>query len=110
MGAQVANHAPAVQGRLEAMLRRNRAVCEILTRAPGLQLPDRHLGAGCITPTVWNELHGFTPDKDIKDYDLVCFASSTRRRSHGARCRERSESPHLVLRTTRGRHRTLHEC
>lgn len=58
------------------MLRRNGVVWEILTRVPRLQLPDWYLGAGCIAQTVWNELHGFAPATNIKDYDLVYFDSS----------------------------------
>ena len=48
----------------------------ILERAPQLGMRDWYLGAGCITQTVWNELHGFPPDSHIKDYDLVYFDGS----------------------------------
>jgi uncharacterized protein len=66
----------ALRRRLEEMLRRNSVVWEILTRAPRLQLPDWYLGAGCIAQTVWNELHDFPSNSNIKDYDLVYFDSS----------------------------------
>jgi uncharacterized protein len=65
-----------LQRRLEEMLRRNTVVWEMLTRIPRLQLRDWYLGAGCIAQTVWNELHGFPLNSNIKDYDLVYFDSS----------------------------------
>jgi len=49
---------------------------EILGGAPSLKLKNWYLGAGCISQTVWNELHGFQPEQHIKDYDLVYFDSS----------------------------------
>ena len=76
VSAEVANPALALQDRLEAMMRKSGVVREILTRAPRLQLPDWYLGAGGIAQTVWDELHGFAPGRNIKDYDLVYFDSS----------------------------------
>jgi uncharacterized protein len=76
VSADVPNRDLVLQQRLEEMLRKNRVVWEILTRVPRLQLPDWYLGAGCIAQTVWNELHGFGPATNIKDYDLVYFDSS----------------------------------
>jgi hypothetical protein len=59
--------------RLDLLLARNPVVVEILERTPSLHLPDWYLGAGAITQTVWNVLHGFEPTSGIKDYDLVYF-------------------------------------
>jgi hypothetical protein len=48
-------------------------VSVILQRVPLLKLPGWYLGAGGVTGTVWNVLHGFDPTYVIKDYDLVYF-------------------------------------
>jgi hypothetical protein len=58
---------------LERILARNASVQAILAAAPSLGLPDWYLGAGAVTGTVWNHLHGFAPGHAIKDYDLVYF-------------------------------------
>ena len=58
---------------LEHALHQNASVATILERAPLLRLPDWYLGAGAITGTVWNVLHGLDPQHGIKDYDLVYF-------------------------------------
>jgi uncharacterized protein len=60
-------------GALELIVRRNPVVSGILERAPQLQLPSWYLGAGAVTQTVWNVLHGYDPTWGIKDYDLVYF-------------------------------------
>ncbi|HXX73270.1 MAG TPA: nucleotidyltransferase family protein [Candidatus Acidoferrales bacterium] len=62
--------------RLEAFLKLNEDAQKILTSAPSLKLPNWYLGAGCISQTVWNVLHGFSPGREIKDYDLVYYDSS----------------------------------
>jgi hypothetical protein len=58
---------------LERMLQASTAVGTILDRVRGLSLPDWYLGAGAITHTVWNDLHGYAPARGIKDYDIVYF-------------------------------------
>jgi len=58
---------------LEGALATNPVVSAILRRGPKLGLPDWYLGAGGVTGTVWNVLHGFEPTHGIKDYDLVYF-------------------------------------
>jgi hypothetical protein len=47
-----------------------------LDGAPTLDVPQWHLGAGCIAQTVWNHFHGFDPAYGIKDADLVYFDPS----------------------------------
>jgi uncharacterized protein len=59
--------------RLEKTLARNPVATAILERAPALGLADWYLGAGGVTQTVWNDLHGYEPTAGIKDYDLVYF-------------------------------------
>jgi uncharacterized protein len=58
---------------LERAVCRNPAALAILERAGDLGLPSWYLGAGGVTHTVWNQLHGFEPTRGIKDYDLVYF-------------------------------------
>lgn len=62
--------------RLEGMLKQNKTLQAILERADSLDLPNWYLGAGCISQTVWNILHGFDPEHAIKDYDLVYYDTS----------------------------------
>ena len=57
-------------------LRQNRKITAILARAPRFGMKDWYLGAGCIAQTVWNELGGYPPENNIKDYDLVYFDDS----------------------------------
>lgn len=58
---------------LEGALATNPVVSAILQRVPQLGLADWYVGAGGVTGTVWNVLHGFDPLHGIKDYDLVYF-------------------------------------
>jgi hypothetical protein len=58
---------------LGGALATNRVVSAILQRVPRLGLADWYLGAGGVTGTVWNVLHGFDPLHGIKDYDIVYF-------------------------------------
>ena len=46
---------------------------EILDRAHELNLPQWHLGAGCIAQTVWNSMHGYDLMTNIKDFDFVYY-------------------------------------
>jgi uncharacterized protein len=48
-------------------------VLAILERTETLDLPHWYLGAGAVTQTVWNHVHGFDTSRGIKDYDLVYF-------------------------------------
>ena len=66
-------HAPLARqiDALEAIVRTNPVVCRALDRIPRLGLPSWYLGAGGITQTVWNHLHGYDPTHGIRDYDVV---------------------------------------
>ena len=66
-------HAPLARQveALEAIVRTNPVVCRALDRLPRLGLPSWYLGAGGITQTVWNHLHGLDPTHGIRDYDVV---------------------------------------
>lgn len=59
--------------RLEEMLKQNKTLQIILDRAGSLGMPNWYVGAGCISQTVWNILHGLDPEQHIKDYDLVYY-------------------------------------
>ncbi len=59
--------------RLEGMLKKNKTLQAVLERADSLGMQNWYLGAGCISQTVWNILHGFEPERNIKDYDLVYY-------------------------------------
>ena len=61
---------------LRRFLAKNQRAMALVERAPRLKMKNWYLGAGCIAQTVWNELHGFPPEANIKDYDLVYFDSS----------------------------------
>lgn len=62
--------------RLDRALKLNSAITAILDRVPPLKMKNWYLGAGCISQTVWNEMHGFPPGAHIKDYDLIYFDES----------------------------------
>ena len=59
--------------RLHAMLLQNKTLQVLLDRAGELGMSNWYVGAGCISQTVWNSLHGFDPEHAIKDYDLVYY-------------------------------------
>ncbi len=62
---------------LEKVLAKSNTVSKVLELAPQLELPNWYLGAGAICQTVWNELHGFSPEQGIKDLDLVYYDPDT---------------------------------
>lgn len=59
--------------RLEAQLRENSWLWEILRRFDGIGLPDCWLVAGCLAQSVWNLAGGHPAGFGIKDADLVYF-------------------------------------
>ena len=58
---------------LETVLRANPVCAAILDGAATLGLPDWYLGAGAVSQTVWNSVHGRSPGANIADFDLVYF-------------------------------------
>jgi uncharacterized protein len=58
---------------LESIVRSNPVVTDVLDQLPALNLGSWYIGAGCVTGTVWNHLHGLAPTHGIKDYDIVYF-------------------------------------
>jgi hypothetical protein len=59
--------------RLEAALRQNRCLWQILCRFDEITLPDAWLVAGAVAQTVWNLSLGRPAELGIKDVDLVYF-------------------------------------
>jgi hypothetical protein len=59
--------------RLEAALRQNQWLWEILERFDEIGLPDAWLVAGAIAQTVWNLACGRSAEFGIKDVDLIYF-------------------------------------
>jgi len=60
-------------GRLEAALRQNEPLWEILERFDEVALPDGWLVAGAVAQTIWNLACGKPAAFGIKDVDLVYF-------------------------------------
>ena len=58
---------------LEQAVLCNPVLALLLEVVPALGMPHWYLGAGGVTQTVWNLLHGFGPGEGIKDYDVVYF-------------------------------------
>jgi uncharacterized protein len=62
---------------LRDILASSELISEVLEKAPQLNLPNWYLGAGAIAQTVWNKLHDYPLEQNIKDCDLVYFDSDT---------------------------------
>jgi uncharacterized protein len=58
---------------LEARLRENPWLWDLLRRFDRIGLPDSWIVAGCIAQTVWNSACGRSAGLGIKDIDLVYF-------------------------------------
>jgi hypothetical protein len=58
---------------LEAALRENRSLTELLRRFDEIALPDGWLVAGAIAQTVWNLSGGYPAERGIKDVDIVYY-------------------------------------
>ena len=54
---------------LEAILKKSPLITGVLNGAHRLDAPNWYLGAGCISQTVWNELHGYDLTSNL-DYQL----------------------------------------
>jgi len=57
---------------LEQLLAGSRVVRLLELIAP-LGMPHWYVGAGAVSQTVWNRLHGFELDDGIRDYDVAYF-------------------------------------
>ncbi len=62
--------------RLDAMLRANPRLMQVLEIARALDLPQWRIVSGAVYQTVWNALTGRAPDYGIKDYDLFYFEAA----------------------------------
>ena len=58
---------------LEEILFKNKTLKEILTRLEKSNLKKYYVGAGAINQTVFNYLHNFKIDANIKDYDIIYY-------------------------------------
>ncbi len=58
---------------LKNLILRNDHLRTILGRSWQLRLPNWYLGAGSIAQTVWNLLHDYSPEKNIKDIDIAYY-------------------------------------
>lgn len=58
---------------LERILNTNPNIGVILDGLEKLGIDDYYLAGGCITQTVWNHLHGYKADANIKDYDVAYY-------------------------------------
>jgi hypothetical protein len=83
----------SVTDRLEATLRQNQWIAEILDHFDEIALPDAWLVAGCLAQTVWNLSVRHQAERGIKDIDIVYFdlsdISVETERSHETRLRSR---------------------
>ena len=66
---------PATLKRFTSLIRRNRALVEVLKQASTVFPTEQpwYLIGGSIYQTVWNVISGVDPDANIADYDLVYF-------------------------------------
>jgi hypothetical protein len=51
----------------------NPDIGKVLERTPALNLPNWYVGAGCISQTYWNKIHGYKFTDHISDIDLVYY-------------------------------------
>jgi uncharacterized protein len=58
---------------LDGALKQNPIATALLEGIGRTGLPSWYLGAGGVTQTVWNQLHGFDATTGIRDYDIVYF-------------------------------------
>lgn len=73
MAAPTVRPEPELAARLEAIVRGNARLMDVLETARALDLPDWLVVSGAIYQTVWNHITGRDPNYSLKDYDLVYF-------------------------------------
>ena len=76
MAAPILSPEPDLAARLDAIVRGNARLMDVLETARALDLPDWLLVSGAVYQTVWNHLTGRDPNYGLKDYDLVYFDAS----------------------------------
>jgi hypothetical protein len=62
---------------LRDILAESEQISRVLAAAEVVNPPNWYLGAGCVTQPVWNKLHDFHIDANIKDCDLVYYDPDT---------------------------------
>jgi hypothetical protein len=62
-----------LETRLDALIRANAPLMQVLTLARDMALPDWLIVSGAVYQTVWNHLTGRSITYGLKDYDLVYF-------------------------------------
>lgn len=62
-----------IEESFEGIVRNSEILMGILEEARAIGLKDYYVGAGCVTQTVWNHLHGFDGLYGIKDIDFVYY-------------------------------------
>ena len=76
MAAPAVTPEPERAARLEAIVRANARLMDVLRTARALDLPDWLVVSGAVYQTVWNHLTGRDPNHGLKDYDLAYFDAS----------------------------------
>jgi len=76
MAEPIAAPRPDLIARLDAIVRANPRLMDVLRAARALDLPDWLLVSGAIYQTVWNHLTGREANYGLKDYDLAYFDAS----------------------------------
>ncbi len=67
---------PELLARLDAIVRDNPRLMDVLRTARALDLPDWLIVSGAVYQTVWNHLTGRDPNYGLKDYDLAYYDAS----------------------------------
>ena len=66
-----------MRARLEAVIRANAPLMQVMATARTLGLPDWLIVSGAVYQGVWNQITGRPLDYGVKDYDLVYFDPDT---------------------------------
>ncbi|EKJ68322.1 hypothetical protein HYE68_007059 [Fusarium pseudograminearum] len=62
--------------RFKDVVKHNKTLITVLSRAAEMKLPNWYLAAGALTQTVWNVMTNRDPEQGIDDYDLIYFDAS----------------------------------
>lgn len=84
---------PALERRLESLIRSSAFHIEALSAVRALDLPCGCIGAGFVRNLVWDMLHAFDAPTPLDDIDVICFdpgdLSEDTEKIHEARLAER---------------------